>query len=315
MVQKQRIRRLESQGEIFRIQRRFHRGNKSLTIVNETKGCEETPDAALWERLRCGLTETAYNNTISIGQLKSATDSGMVAELRNYIANLNTSGSIALNITRASALLKAQRREMAAKIVPEAARRYTALLGEMRAIEHEISDPRYANELAARQTERAAVKEELDSRQKEKETLLEKAARGQQILQNSHFTDETSVEEYQEQASRTYEAYRRAEADCRGMLLGPGNILCIVLSCLFMTSMGLCIGAPDTMHPVRPKKRRIISCIFHLSDRGLRAGSHSFPDSGPDADIWRTEAQTNACHCLKTTLRAVKGAAGGNFCF
>ena len=53
----------------------------------------------------------------------------MVAELRNYIANLNTSGSIALNITRASALLKAQRREMAAKIVPEAARRYTALLG------------------------------------------------------------------------------------------------------------------------------------------------------------------------------------------
>ena len=166
--------RLESQGEIFRIQRRFHRGNKSLTIVNETKGCEETPDAALWERLRCGLTETAYNNTISIGQLKSATDSGMVAELRNYIANLNTSGSIALNITRASALLKAQRREMAAKIVPEAARRYTALLGEMRAIEHEISDPRYANELAARQTERAAVKEELDSRQKEKETLLEK---------------------------------------------------------------------------------------------------------------------------------------------
>ena len=240
--------RLESQGEIFRIQRRFHRGNKSLTIVNETKGCEETPDAALWERLRCGLTETAYNNTISIGQLKSATDSGMVAELRNYIANLNTSGSIALNITRASALLKAQRREMAAKIVPEAARRYTALLGEMRAIEHEISDPRYANELAARQTERAAVKEELDSRQKEKETLLEKAARGQQILQNSHFTDETSVEEYQEQASRTYEAYRRAEADCRGMLLGPGNILCIVLSCLFMTSMGLCIGAPDTMH-------------------------------------------------------------------
>lgn len=68
--------RLESQGEIFRIERRFQKGNKSLTIINETKGCEETPTAALWERLRCGLSETAYSNTISIGQLKSATDGG-----------------------------------------------------------------------------------------------------------------------------------------------------------------------------------------------------------------------------------------------
>ena len=39
--------RLESQGEIFRIERRFQKGNKSLTIINETKGCEETPTAAL----------------------------------------------------------------------------------------------------------------------------------------------------------------------------------------------------------------------------------------------------------------------------
>ena len=49
--------RLESQGEIFRIERRFQKGNKSLTIINETKGCEETPTAALWERLRCGLSD------------------------------------------------------------------------------------------------------------------------------------------------------------------------------------------------------------------------------------------------------------------
>lgn len=166
--------RLESQGEIFRIERRFQKGNKSLTIINETKGCEETPTAALWERLRCGLSETAYSNTISIGQLKSATDGGMVSELRNYIANLNTSGSIALNITKASALLKSQRREMAAKLVPEAAKRYTALLSEVRTIEHEISDPRYQNRLASCQADLAQIKEELETHRTEKESLLEK---------------------------------------------------------------------------------------------------------------------------------------------
>lgn len=46
----------------------------------------------------------------------------MVAGLRNYIANLNTSGSIALNITKATAYLKSQRRELENQMVPEAAR-------------------------------------------------------------------------------------------------------------------------------------------------------------------------------------------------
>lgn len=53
-----------------------------------------------------GMSETMYNNTISISQLKSATDEGMVSELKNYIANMNTSGNMALNITKATAYLK-----------------------------------------------------------------------------------------------------------------------------------------------------------------------------------------------------------------
>ena len=50
------------------------------------------------------MSETMYNNTISISQLKSATDEGMVSELKNYIANMNTSGNMALNITKGDRL-------------------------------------------------------------------------------------------------------------------------------------------------------------------------------------------------------------------
>ena len=87
-------------------------------MINETSGKEEENTTALLDKLRCGLSETAYDNTISIGQLKCATDGGMVSELRNYIANLNTSGSIALNITKASAYLKNQRKQLEAHFVP-----------------------------------------------------------------------------------------------------------------------------------------------------------------------------------------------------
>ena len=78
--------------------------------------------------------------------------------------------------------LKAQRKQLEARFVPEAAKSYTAALSEIRRIEQEISAPEYANHLTAKRQERGLVKEELDKKQKEKEQLLEKAAKGRQIL-------------------------------------------------------------------------------------------------------------------------------------
>lgn len=53
------------------------------------------PTKAFVDELLGGLSETVYNNTISISQLKSATEDGMISELKNYIANMNTSGNMA----------------------------------------------------------------------------------------------------------------------------------------------------------------------------------------------------------------------------
>ena len=122
--------RLEHGGNVYRIERNFQKNNKECIIVNETLGKELQPDKALMDELLCGLSETSYNNTISIGQLKSATEAGMISELRNYIANMNTSGNMELNITKATAFLKKQKKELEAQLIPDAARSYTSLLGD-----------------------------------------------------------------------------------------------------------------------------------------------------------------------------------------
>ena len=215
--------RLESEGQIYRIQRRFQKQNKELTIVNETQGREMEPTKALLDQLRCGLSETAYDNTISIGQLKCATDGGMVAELRNYIANLNTSGSIALNITKATAYLKSQRRELENQVVPEAARSYTALLGDIRKTEQEISAPQYANQLIEYRNKKSEIKKQLECCQKEKEGLLEKSAKGRQILLNSQFTDQESVQKYMEETRKLYGEYQNTLAACITAILNLGK--------------------------------------------------------------------------------------------
>ncbi len=206
--------RLEKDGTIYRIERRFRKENKSLKIINETKGLEEDATPAFVSSLLDGLTETMYNNTISIGQLKSATEDGMVTELKNYIANMNTTGNISLNITKATAFLRNQKRSLEAGLIPEASREFTALLAEIRNVEAEISGPEYENQLAAYQNMRTQVKGLIDNIQAQKKDLDEKLANGKKVLSDNGFTDRASVDAMSASAEKLYSEYASLKTEC-----------------------------------------------------------------------------------------------------
>ena len=206
--------RLEKDGTIYRIERRFRKENKSLKIINETKGLEEEATPAFVSSLLDGLTETMYNNTISIGQLKSATEDGMVTELKNYIANMNTTGNISLNITKATAFLRNQKRSLEAGLIPEASREFTSLLAEIRNVEAEIAGPEYENQLAAYQNMRTQVKGLIDNTQTQKKDLDEKLANGKKELSDNGFTDRASVDAMSSDAERLYSEYNTLNGEC-----------------------------------------------------------------------------------------------------
>lgn len=228
--------RLEKDGKTYRIERNFQKDQKSLVIVDETGGKEIEPTKSFMDYLLDGLTETAYNNTISIGQLKSATDGGMVTELRNYIANMNTSGNMALNITKATAFLKSRRKEFERQIVPEAARSYTSLLGEIRTIEKEISAPEYENQLKEYQTMRSQVKSLLVEKQEEREALLQKVAKGRQAMETARFTDGASITRYLNQVHDNYSEYCRLKTASEKKSRTVLAMLTIILAALLAGS-------------------------------------------------------------------------------
>ena len=239
--------RVESQGEIFRIERRFLKKNQDLRIINETLGKEEQNTKAVLERICCGLTETAYNNTISIGQLKCATDSGMVAELRNYIANLNTSGSIALNITKASAYLKSQRRQLEAQLLPQAALNYTTVLGEIRKLEQEVSSPEYVNQLSACRAKKSQLKQRLEEKQKEKENLIQKASRGRELLAGSQFSDRTAITSSLERAKKLYTDYQETASLSQKTSFKMRALIFCLLALLFLAGAGALSLSPHVL--------------------------------------------------------------------
>ena len=207
--------RVEHEGSIYRIERRFRKDNKSLKVINETLGREEEPAKACLDQLLGGLNETTYNNTISIGQLKSATEDGMVGELKNYIANMNTTGSISLNITKASSFLRNQKRTLEANLVPDASREFTALLAEIRSVEAEISGPEYENQLSSYQNIRTQVRGILENTQAEKRDLEEKLQRGKEVLTQNGFTDRASVDACRAQGEEAWSRFQETSAECR----------------------------------------------------------------------------------------------------
>lgn len=234
--------RLESQGMIYRIERNFQKNTKDLTIVNETTGREEEPSKALFDQLTCGLSETAYNNTISIGQLKSATDDGMVSELKNHIANLNTTGNMALDITKATDYLKKQRKSLEAQTVPEAARAYTALVSEIRNLEKDISSPQYENQLPEYRRTQETVKAAIVQKQGEKEGLLQKIAKAKQILASIQFTDQASIDSYQKEVKGKYESYRKEQLACKKKSRKVMFVLLLIIGSLLLAGGGFLIA-------------------------------------------------------------------------
>lgn len=221
--------RLESDdGTIYRIERSFQKNKKEFTVINETTGREEPDGRAVLQEILGGMSETMYNNTISISQLKSATDEGMVSELKNYIANMNTSGNMALNITKATAYLKNQRKQFESQLSPEASVNYTSLLSEIRALERELSSPKYENQLQEYSKLRDSVRNELEHQKIEKEDLSDRLQKSRQVLDEFSFTDEASIEAYRSQAETLYQNYQHAQvsSSSKGSRVFPGVFLC-----------------------------------------------------------------------------------------
>ena len=85
------------------------------------------------DELLCGLSETSYNNTISIGQLKSATDAGMRLKVRELYCQYEYFGQYGAEHHQGDCFSEeAEKRTGIPAGIPDAARSYTSLLEEIK---------------------------------------------------------------------------------------------------------------------------------------------------------------------------------------
>lgn len=273
--------RLAHEGQVYRIVRDFNADDlsadgatiSSLEIWNETTGVRVADPRGFLQAMLGGISETAFENTVSIGQLRSATSRSMVHELKSYITNLSTTGDMSLDSAGALKLLKQQRSALEAKRVPEAAKSYAQLIGEIRNIEREIAQPEYENQLRKFQALRSEVRTEQVDRQTRREELLQKTAAQEAVLTQAGFDSADDIQEAKEHADTLYslcqigaEPRERAIRICLPILFGLLTVLCGVAAVLITAVESLAFAQRFNLAP-----EKVPGLVAAVSGSGLSA--------------------------------------------
>ena len=244
-----------------------------LEIWNETAGVRVADPRGFLQAMLGGISETAFENTVSIGQLRSATSRSMVHELKSYITNLSTTGDMSLDSAGALKLLRQQRSALEAKRVPEAAKSYAQLIGEIRNIEREIAQPEYENQLRKFQALRSEVRTEQVDRQTRREELLQKTAAQEAVLTQAGFDSADDIQEAKEHADTLYslcqigaEPRERVIRIALPLLFGLLTILC-GLAAVLITA----IESPAFEQRFKLAPEKVPGLVAAVSGSGLSA--------------------------------------------
>ena len=147
--------RIREGGEIYRIDRNFDREHQSLTVVSETQGREIEDGEALISRLMNGMSESAFQNTVSIRQAGGETEDALTEELRGFMVNYDNALDMQTDVPRALQSLRKKKKQLEQKKKAE-----EALLEER---------------IGRRQAEADYLRKDLEALRSREETMRKKA--------------------------------------------------------------------------------------------------------------------------------------------
>ena len=85
-------------GKQYKIERSFLRPDPWVKLMNVTDGVEVVPAQEHINTLLGNMTETAFRNMVSLGQMKATFEEGLAEELKNHVASLGSSKNVEIDL-------------------------------------------------------------------------------------------------------------------------------------------------------------------------------------------------------------------------
>lgn len=126
------------QGKSYCVQRDFLQGGEAhITILPQGEKLFE--GESFLQSVLSPFSLESFKNTVSIRQLKSSTEREMVYELQAMLSNFQESGNVELNPQAALDYLEQEEAKLREKMIPDATKRYSGLLGEVKNTHRSLS--------------------------------------------------------------------------------------------------------------------------------------------------------------------------------
>ena len=126
------------QGKSYCVQRDFLQGGEAhITILPQGEKLFEGEN--FLQSVLSPFSLESFKNTVSIRQLKSSTEREMVYELQAMLSNFQESGNVELNPQAALDYLEQEEARLREKMIPDASKRYSGLLGEVKNTRRSLS--------------------------------------------------------------------------------------------------------------------------------------------------------------------------------
>jgi len=100
----------ENGGKNFRLKRNFYKENQLAELFCEDDGELLNVETGDLDEVLGGISETVYENTVSVAQLKSTTGIELVREVQNYMASYQGAGDSSVDLGRTMQMLKMARK-------------------------------------------------------------------------------------------------------------------------------------------------------------------------------------------------------------
>lgn len=259
-------------GKNYQIYRVFDEKNPILEIreIGGKGKLINNPELFL-NRVLNNLSIDSFDNTISIGQLKSAQDKTIIDELKKFISNLNTSGDMSINTLSAINFLKQRKDGLQMSVNNDVAMLYNRQLGNIRNIEKELSNKNYENKLPEILRKKTSESKKIEQNSEEIENLKQSNIEKRIILENYGFTSKEDIDSLSVQTNKIFFDYKPVMSNSKLLhkLIFNASLIVIGVILIVFSFLFLVVTYPDVatilnVHNVKYSLMGITSFVVNL---------------------------------------------------